>query len=85
MIIVSAVFNWHYLKPTALNLSIPLKVEREFYYTVDAHLALLSNKFNFNYSIFGIHGEGYFHAFYKDYNFQPGFKDNFLEVGSYKN
>ncbi len=66
------------VKANGLEFIDTFRVEQEYYYTDDTNLTLLSNKFNFNYTIFGISGYGYFHAFYKNYNLQPAFSKNFF-------
>ena len=53
-------------------------VAQEFYYTDANNLVLLSNKFNFTYSFFGIKGMGFFHAFYNNYTLNPIFEKNFF-------
>jgi len=53
-------------------------VSQEYIKMPDDTWVLLSNKFDFNYGIFGIKGVGYFNAFYKNYNLSPGFDDKFF-------
>ncbi len=53
-------------------------VAQEFYYADAKNLVLLSNKFNFTYSFFGIKGMGFFHAFYNNYTLNPIFEKNFF-------
>ncbi len=65
-------------KDNGLEFIDTFRVEQEYFYVDDEHLALLSNKFNFNYSLFGIKGLGFFHAFYKDYTINPVFTKNFF-------
>ena len=54
-------------------------VTQEYYYADREHLMLLSNKFSFNYGMFGIQGEGYFHAYYKNYTINPIFDKHFFD------
>ena len=66
------------LKENGMDFIDTFKVEQEYFYTDENQLALLSNKFNFDYSLFGIKGAGYFHAFYKDYSLNQIFGKNFF-------
>ena len=65
-------------KENGLEFLDTFRVEQEYFYSDNEHLSLLSNKFNFNYSLFGIKGNGFFHAFYKDYTINPIFPKNFF-------
>jgi len=67
-------------KENGLEFLDTFRVEQEYFYSDNEHLTLLSNKFNFNYSIFGIKGNGFFHAFYKDYTINPVFSKNFFSA-----
>lgn len=57
-----------------------LNIAQEYYKMPDDRWAVLSTKFNFNYSILGIRGMGYFNAFYKNYNLNPSFDSRFFDA-----
>ncbi|MEZ5013480.1 MAG: DUF5686 and carboxypeptidase regulatory-like domain-containing protein [Chitinophagales bacterium] len=53
-------------------------VDQEFFQPEKGKYALLSNKFSFSYSVFGISGNGYFNAFYSDYTINPIFPKGYF-------
>ena len=67
-------------KENGLEFLDTFRVEQEYFYSDNEHLTLLSNKFSFSYSIFGIKGNGFFHAFYKDYTINPIFPKKFFSA-----
>ncbi|MFI5172032.1 MAG: DUF5686 and carboxypeptidase regulatory-like domain-containing protein [Chitinophagales bacterium] len=66
------------LKENGMDFIDTFRVEQEYFYAEESRLMLLSNKFNFDYSIFGIKGGGYFHAFYKNYELNKIFGKHFF-------
>lgn len=51
---------------------------RQQFIPVDGGRVLQSNRLDFSYSVFGIRGNGYMYAFYKNYELDPDFGKNFF-------